>query len=1116
MTKLAGGDLSGFWFPFGHLLINSGYRFKDDIFHIESFQHTLSVQDVGSDDHDTYRTGKVVYTVKCQNGITYRDSYQWTQLDQYDVDPRNDVATDVVDHRCNDGFGHDACAGGWNGNWKAGPTTYNPQTLVISPNAANGGDGSRPLKLPIGRIVNKWLGRKVGYPVYYGGPNKLAVPVVLVNGLGFDYTAMGAVPQDVVGTPAWRKGLVSEYTQGSLPDVMSRAYGLVKGTDINKNGIYFLNLDPSLIYGSQTDLYLIRDRLAEFLADYAGPKPLTSDLKIDVVCHSTSCLVIRAALGLTGTPLTPSAINPADHVRRIVTVNAPHQGTGLAKSDADLRSEPMYNGLPQLMSQIANANSNNTIISGNIHLDFSKQGWDDCDGLLAAGCWVFGEIADAAKGLAELATDNNLTDFNFALKGSLLGPYSIESSWYNSELAPGQPAVRDAFVAARTDAIKAQNVFFLPWYIPGLMSEYPRRSNGSYIEILPFYSENSGSMTHGFAHGIADEIYKGECKDGISLACAAVLEFLKPNTVDKVESALLGGGDASWENGTLTLSVDPNFSGMLTGLRDGWLKNSDLLVESRSQMWSLKVPRTDDNHNIITELHPATTYGFHNAQVPEGHPRRAVLHAPLASSSQVPFFLSALSTGAPLMGRDLFCGLDPACAELLSANRPIMYAGAAVRTVLPTVQASGAIENREVTTQAVKLQGDFQFYPQNLSAGTSGVAIQDANGNNLAVVTYDPLVGTSIWKTGPNGGTAQIVQAADHRPQFTVTRSGQNVSVTLTTQGGQAKTLDLTTVSGDVLNFVTLGDGLATNPVLLIGQGTAVDAQMQTPQVAWGTVRPILEEKGQNEANQCRPWMWMTNNTSEIQKNLTATYYFTADPARHPVVEMDYPKNIAFKSINLGGNLWALQISVPELPVKKAWPQGGMQIRLHYADWTTWVKTDDPSLGSNAPQFSEKVVVRDALGRVIWGEEAAATSVTATTPVVQATLSASWADMASSGEANMVRPQVTLRNTSAVSLASGYQVSLRIAGLSGSVLPVLEGYWHPGVTSALRREANGNVVIDWTFAPTSLDPGQQTTLGQWGLHRGDWQTLNKAGLTYTVSVRNSAGTEIVSNAQVTR
>ncbi len=1085
---------------------NTGKRFKPGIFEITNLYLYLRQEDNG-DNREYYNRGRVEYTVKCQNGIKYKDSYEW----------------ETNDHRCNTYYSN--CSVGTT-NWiPVNPPTYDPNTLVIQPKLA-----TQNLLFPIGAIVEQWRGREVGIPRYYGGVNKLAVPVVLINGLGYDFRAMGAVPKDAAGTEGWRKGYVSDYAQGSLPDVMSRAYGLAKGKEtINHNGIYFVNLGDVEKLESRTAQYQLLDRIGEMVVDQAAGLPLTSEMKVDVVCHSSSCLLLREAIAQANSYLPANGFNPVNSIRKIITVNAPHLGSGLGKTTSEMAGYAIYDGLPEMMDQVMNPNGNQHIIDGNIDLDWSALGWDNCGPWYeAAFCWVGGQILDAMVGAEETIFDiagaNNADfhNFSFSVTGSMFGEKSADLGWFNLKTLPAPKGTNDQLVAARKAALKGNQ-----WLATTTTKDYPKYPSGKYIDLQPFYSDRADGLETGLAREISGGLLNSVCGDGTP-QCQVLEDYLQSTARSTLDNALTGAMGTDISTGdAITLHLSPTYVNLMTKLKSGWLKNSDMVVEKSSQVWNLENKKLDpQTGNPIPQLHPAITYAMHNADVPEGHPNRPVLHGPMyAMGVDVPpsANLEALDKGASLMGRDLFCALDPACAQFLGQNRPILYAGPAVKKLLPFLLPNGTISIQEAYTQVLKVEDDFDLYPQILSGPDAGIALQDAQGNTVALVRYDPLVGTSIWIAGPNGGTTQILMPPDHRPQITVQRNGDQIQTTLITQTGAKTTVSLGQFAGRTMNVVATGQGLSNSTVLFLGDAKPVDIASQTPPLAWGTVRPILEEKGQ-EANQSRPWIWMTNTSDLPQKGIDLAYYFTADPTRLPVVEMDYPRNLSLRTEHLAGNLWAFHVALPEIPSKKAFPDGGMQLRLHYSDWTTWVKTDDPSIGPSVPNFSEKVVLRDASGRVIWGTVPAGADLTIpvsvdtiTKPVTHLSLQASWKDGGVS-ESNMIRPVVTVRNASVQgSLGAGYHLVLKIKATTAfTTLPVLEDWYSPSTSGTVKLASDGSLVVDWLFGPASLEPGLSVDLGQWGLHFADWRNWNKSGLTYDLSLLDANGQILLTNAQVTR
>ena len=856
------------------------------------------------------------------------------------------------------------------------------------------------------------------------------------------------------------------------------------------------------------------------------------------MCHSASCNLLRAAIASSNVYSATGLdeIKPVDHIRKIVTLNAPHKGTGLGKEVSQMVGYEEYRGLPELMSQFQNPDNEQEIIAGNIKIDFSTLGYDNHSNLEAVGYWVAGQLADVYIDLNEFALEIqldkriDLESFGFSVRGPFLGPYKADFDWFSTRHIAGAPGFKGKMQLARSAAIQAQRT----WSALSTVMPYPKYSDGRYIETIPFFSDEANAIETGIARQITDGFLGDLCGKDNSTSCQTLEGYLNGIARTKADDILKGAlGRSVYTGNALTLRVNPTFINLMSELRQGWLKHSDIAVESKSQKWGLengcKDPQTN---NIVPELHIPITYRLHYAESPEGHPNRPVLHIPVfsqAAKDYPPEYLAALGNGAPLMGRDIFCALDANCLELLSRNRPVLYAGAAVKRLVPLLIQPGTLQAQEIYTQLLQLQDDFNIHPQIISEGIYGVAVQEADGTNKAIVGYDPALGTWLWQAGPDGGTIQTLYAPDRKVQFNVKRNGEDLTLIIDLQGGGTQILSLGRATNSTLNLMALGNGLSRTPVLMIGEGTAKDSKNQEPPVAWGTLRPILMERGQQEANTSRPWLWVTNKGETTQKNLTLTYYFTADPALSPVVEMDYPTDIQYSKELISGNLWALHIKIPEVQAGQKFPMSGMQIRLHYQGWQTWVKNDDPSLGTVVPAFSEKVVIRDELGRIVWGNPPQGmmesgigvsnpTPETPTSPVTEPpTLDAHWG-LIRTYENNMICPSLGIKNTSATQmLAAGYGATVRIKGLSVTAdLPVLERWYETSNSATLAWDTNQDLVIHWTFSQ-GLEPGKSIlTENQWGLHWADYRSIDKVGLAYEIEIHDAEGKILLEDAKVTR
>lgn len=1072
-----------------------------------------------------YGRARIQYTIKCQNGISYQDTLSFEQYSHNcDLGPGN-TCSRTAEHP--------------NSFEQVSLDSYNPVTKKLSPQVAGGWGGMHPLRLPEWEIRKRWLNRKVGIPVYLGDTNKLAVPLVLINGIGEDYTSWGVTAAGEYGSTAWTEGLVTDYANGSLPDVVSRAYGLAKGASINTNGIYFINLDYKLINAGQDTNALVDNTLKRLEKIAFQHVQLDSNFtplfKMDLVCHSASCLVLNEALRRSGTrQFLGRTININDYIRNIVAVDAPHYGSALAKSRAELEADAdnsEIGGLSLLHRELDGEATEEMVLHSFVQLDFSDLMWENCDNPLAALMWLFGQFFDVAAEVADLF-GYDFSEFSASVRGGLLGPHNIRldigvdhqlKAWTDNSML----ATKNQLIAKRQEFADFRNKH----YPQDLVLEHPRRSDNSFVPYVAFYSDSVA--------GLENEIIKylsrlslGLICDGISDArCADFQTFAEASIEAKVEEILPGGTE---DNETY---MNPYMKGLVQKLRNGWFAHSDLMVEKSSQVWDLSNKAFSTNTEVrdSPDLKEAKTYTLHQSELPKGHPDYPVLHA----SVSLPF---AFGKASPQMGKDLFCALESACDSLSRLGYNPLYTGEAVaHFTIPT-----PIQNQLDTAkgQAITLAGDFTLYPLNEGGELSGFVLQDSTGNTVAVLVYDKTHGTYVLSTSQQGTEDSLTVTAPNvlnslpiprsaltkstaasattfyartllppsqRPQFMASRTGDALSATVIGQAGYHKTIPLGSYSGRTLQLVALSDTSSHERVVLVGKATA--ATPQAPLPAYGKVRVLLQDKkGKQETNTSRPWMWVANNDTAALRNLTLTYYFTADPARTPQVEMDYPTNVHYETVALGGDHYKFVVRIPELPAQSVFPgQSGLQIRVHYQDWTPWITSDDYSAGTYLPLPTKKVVLRDAYGRLLWGEEPAAAYFTPRTVAQRdpVHLELSVAD-AGTYENNMLRPKVFVKHSGGPALEAGFKVVCFWNGLGRlGTAPTLEDWYSPDTHGQIKRLANGRVQLEWTFENYRLYNGQHISIGDFGVHWPDWTALDKSGFATAQWVVLDAGGNVL-------
>lgn len=202
---------------------DSGQNFKDGVFSVKALNESLEkvVEDEFVDRWHWMLKYSMQYTITCGNHITYKGYFFWrVQLWSCKMNCDDDVdrKTYAIDLK-----------------------SYNYLTNTFEPHRERAKKDKKNI-VPIGNLIAAWNGREVAYPKYEGGINRLEVPVILVPGFNADYKNTWGVeiPDTNKHSVSFKKGFVSSYVNGGLPDILARYQGLdVSEQGINSNGIYF-------------------------------------------------------------------------------------------------------------------------------------------------------------------------------------------------------------------------------------------------------------------------------------------------------------------------------------------------------------------------------------------------------------------------------------------------------------------------------------------------------------------------------------------------------------------------------------------------------------------------------------------------------------------------------------------------------------------------------------------------------------------------------------------------------------------------------------------------------------------------------------------------------------
>jgi hypothetical protein len=1009
--------------------------------------------------HCNFRIIKVDYEVTCSNkliypGTKYLFSKTWSR----------DGADEAKDFRAQE---HE---------WIDVPLDFLSSDGFITKDPVNGAEWSyKPERLDIDELKQSWKGQAVNLPqLYLGEPGRLPRPMLLIHGIESDFMVWGVGAKNKTrGSDDFQKGLVTKYDVGTLPDLISKSYGLnTDPENINSNGIYFYQApsreidgkwrENSIVWSEENSQpkYLYK-KIEEVLNDYFGTEWQENEAyKIDLVAHSQGGLVIREMLrGLRENPgfyPVDGLKNAANHINRVVTVNTPHFGSSLAVDNVEyIRAK--YPGLALLIDDFDNPKKHSLV-----EVDVTPSFWvDRLAGLISpdAYWYLLGGVANTVSAI--VGTD----EVKLTIKGSYFGPYDARITTTNffgskgvsvSVDPDGLKNARSYMKEVRGNAGNLNpNGAFIKELNHANEELFPTRPDGTKITLLPMYSDSS--------HKILPEIFKMAgleaneiCeKNDDSKNCFAIGSVFDSYTEGFISKAEFNSNDSLWM--------------ALLDIQEKWLKQSDAIVEVESQKF------IDDSKELYTGnpilkdyfLEPRN-YVFHDAV----NPWEAVLHGPKINNK-----------GATQQGMDLACALVPACSEKFTVG------GSAFLRLI----ASSAPVSIEASSMSVDLQGDFDVSPMYLDIGRQGLAL--SIGDSLILhAEYIPGEGSFI-----NG--KQIVNEKI-ATQPSIERKGNDIIITFNNYSGKSfsETISLPNLPSNI-KLSVLADLNSTMSPFIVGSGSASDLETQKPPTPppGHYLAPVTlavlhrEARGEYENNTSRPRFLIFNATEDTLEFSKVAYYFTADPARTPKVAVDYPY-VPVSVEHLGGDQWRFVFDVgnKKIAPKDFYPStDGWQIRVHYSDWHEYNHFDDWSADYNFGLVKEnrKIVVYDKNGKIIWGSEALGfeSEDKGIIPTPKGTIA--WKDDAP-WEANAFKPRVTVTNTGSVAL-SDYHAQLWFRVPQNKSLSPLNIWYAPESSPSVKNVSGRVWMLDLNFNKHILYPSDSVSEGNIGLNLTDWSAFDK-------------------------
>jgi hypothetical protein len=149
---------------------------------------------------------------------------------------------------------------------------------------------------------------------------------------------------------------------------------------------------------------------------------------------------------------------------------------------------------------------------------------------------------------------------------------------------------------------------------------------------------------------------------------------------------------------------------------------------------------------------------------------------------------------------------------------------------------------------------------------------------------------------------------------------------------------------------------VSTSVQRLTGSGLRVEARDEAP---W-------------EPHHVKPRLVIENQGSAPLADFTASYYFTVEPGKVPVLEDWYTPSCAARLERITGTTYAVVYDFAGFtlnPGQSVPDASGSVVGLHHSDWSPWRRSDDWSYLGLTATFAPttRVVVRDENGQVVHG-----------------------------------------------------------------------------------------------------------------------------------------------------
>jgi|GEM_PF-6674110 len=916
-------------------------------------------------------------------------------------------------------------------------------------------------------------------------------------------------------------GLVNayEYRSGSLPYVIAKMEGLNvshdparPNTGINDNGIYTFQV-PGFYKNSvswsdwnsqSTKLY---SSLIQVLDRHFGTsKNWRTDptAQIDIVCHSQGCLVTREMLAHVARTTSPD--EPCNHIRKVLSINAPHFGSPLGDTPVPSDHADDIGALVQGLET-----KDQVLFSGELDKSFmdyvklmgrgGQQGAHEGLEYMRALPKTDGVIVDyARKGLA--ATGGYLfgavmggdADINLEVKGGYLGPYKLKTTVQPELLGydfdapivtekepPQTNEIGKNLLAIHKDA---GHLGTNSAWITSLRDKgYPRRPDGLPVPFQVMWSSNVRGIMGQALSSLAG-IVPNSCpqsEENPAVGCYAFNDFIwsQVKTMTQDQSNLEGDFTNRY--------FDPNFSQTLQKLHDKWMLTSDILADETSQKLFSRNDLRPEESAVFSE---PRNYQIHRALMPN-LPYSQVPHGPVKfdfsemfGGVEIPLVLD--HPGAAQEGMDLYCALDRSCNQLLASSHlpPLFPTGVARSINIPSpsstatqTAAAGRIlstTSLSGTARALGVSGDLELALVSQDANLQAIRIPDASGAPAAIIAWTPESGPWLWQAQTN--QFQYLGTPGQKGRLLIQRTGSAWSAGFSTISGTPtmKPLSVTNSGALSLDVVESETGVST---YLVGRATPTDPTSKHPANP-GSILVFHSETSGDARNVSRPRISVFNGTKQTYSGLKLRYFFTADPSRNLVVRVasnpSFPVTVQY--LGSGVNMATVDLAGQTLAPEAVLNTPGLELELRYNDWSKWLVFRDWSNNSNygVPKLNDRIQILDANGSVLWG-------MAQPVPTVDAPVK-TWGALVSTesrGSSNQRNPRIMVANPGEATVV-GPRLRYFFRVPAGTT-PVVSSYYVPRGKLWVTPYSGNVWTLDWSDSLGLLLPGAKQEVGDFSI-----------------------------------